>query len=276
MVKLYKGIYAAYYCCCMICLLGPIFAGISEFEKGRVLYGILLCLLAFASFLIVGVLFEVLATRKYNKLVNTYTASCDVEAFIRTCEALSPVSRMKAKRTRNLFLLNLADAYLTHGEPDRAEAVLASVMLDAANTKPWNQALFVLYYDAFTRMALMRSQFDAAYDALTKEKAFLDSEGFGAHKASYYDYYSKRKYQLAIATDGATDGAEQYFTELYDRGGVTLTRVSAKYDLGCVYTLQGRTDDARAAYTYAAEHGGNTYPAALARAALNKMVQSAM
>jgi len=159
--------------------------------------------------------------------------------------------------TVNTAILNLSTAYIIGGNKDAGAQVLSKIT-DFSNNYIGAAQAFTYHNNYFTYYIHSSDTLNAANALTQMEQALQNPKLKNEDKLNFFNLYTEKQCLLKMVY-GEYDGAEQIFDLSYQRGQSTLAKVSAKYILGIILLRYGRTEDAKGAFEYVAEHGGTTY-----------------
>lgn len=262
MLKLYKGVFAAY----MITALVGVIAMCAVLQGKGTASAILLILLAFAWLFVCIVVFTAIANTKFGKIRVLFN-------HCRISESLAKYSALYAKckdYSYNAMLIAyyICSCCLALGKPDEAQKYLDKYELTFLPAS--KSALRSLWNSAKTELCLQRGDLDGAEKALAEqEKALLLGTFSSNLRLAYMHELDMGRHYLALAR--GEDGAIEYFEHdltipIKDKAQESPIRnVKIKYSLAEAYEKLGETEKAREYYDFAAKNGGDTYFAAAAK-----------
>jgi tetratricopeptide (TPR) repeat protein len=204
--------------------------------------------------------FHIIAFRKFLK-INKFLDNCDLENFTANCEKmLKTYTKIPKgpKRGITAIMLNLSTAYLWSGNSAAAAKILLMENYFFPNNKAGTEREFI-YHNNLFRLYMQENDIPKATQALTQmEQILLTRKLTELDKHKYFNMFAEKRCMLNMA-NGNYDGCEQIFELAYEKGISTLSKVSAKYNLGKIYLHYGRTSDAKEAFEYVVSQGGSTY-----------------
>lgn len=262
MLKLYKGVFAAY----MITVIAGLIALCVVFRGTNPASSVLLILLVFVWIFVCAAVFTVIANTKFGK----------IRVLFRHCrinESLAKYSALYAKckdYSYNAILIAyyICSCCLALGKPDEAQKYLDKY--DLTFLPASKSALRSLWNSAKTELCLQRGDLDGAEKALAEQEKALLLGTFGSSlRLAYMRELDMGKHYLALARgeDGATEYFEHELTvPIKDKSQESPLRdVKIKYSLAVAYEKLGETEKAREYFDFAAKNGGDTYFAAAAK-----------
>ena len=262
MLKLYKGIFAAY----MITVIAGLIALCVVFRGTNPASSVLLIFLVFVWIFVCAAVFTAIANTKFGK----------IRLLFRHCrinESLAKYSALYAKckdYSYNAILIAyyICSCCLALGKPDEAQKYLDKY--DLTFLPASKSALRSLWNSAKTELCLQRGDLDGAEKALAEQEKALLLGTFGSSlRLAYMRELDMGKHYLALAR--GEDGAIEYFEHeltvpIKDKSQESPLRdVKIKYSLAVAYEKLGETEKAREYYDFAAKNGGDTYFAAAAK-----------
>ncbi len=262
MLKLYKGVFAAY----MITVIAGLIALCVVFRGTNPASSVLLIFLVFVWIFICAAVFTAIANTKFGK----------IRVLFRHCrinESLAKYSALYAKckdYSYNAILIAyyICSCCLALGKPDEAQKYLDKY--DLTFLPASKSALRSLWNSAKTELCLQRGDLDGAEKALAEQEKALLLGTFGSSlRLAYMRELDMGKHYLALARgeDGATEYFEHELTvPIKDKSQESpLHDVKIKYSLAVAYEKLGETEKAREYFDFAAKNGGDTYFAAAAK-----------
>ena len=262
MLKLYKGVFAAY----MITVIAGLIALCVVFRGTNPASSVLLIFLVFVWIFVCAAVFTAIANTKFGK----------IRVLFRHCrinESLAKYSALYAKckdYSYNAILIAyyICSCCLALGKPDEAQKYLDKY--DLTFLPASKSALRSLWNSAKTELCLQRGDLDGAEKALAEQEKALLLGTFGSSlRLAYMRELDMGKHSLALARgeDGATEYFEHELTvPIKDKSQESPLRdVKIKYSLAVAYEKLGETEKAREYFDFAAKNGGDTYFAAAAK-----------
>lgn len=262
MLKLYKGVFAAY----MITVIAGLIALCVVFRGTNPASSVLLIFLVFVWIFVCAAVFTAIANTKFGK----------IRLLFRHCrinESLAKYSALYAKckdYSYNAILIAyyICSCCLALGKPDEAQKYLDKYDLTFLPVS--KSALRSLWNSAKTELCLQRGDLDGAEKALAEQEKALLLGTFGSSlRLAYMRELDMGKHYLALARgeDGATEYFEHELTvPIKDKSQESPLRdVKIKYSLAVAYEKLGETEKAREYFDFAAKNGGDTYFAAAAK-----------
>ena len=262
MLKLYKGVFAAY----MITVIAGLIALCVVFRGTNPAASVLLIFLVFVWIFVCAAVFTAIANTKFGK----------IRVLFRHCrinESLAKYSALYAKckdYSYNAILIAyyICSCCLALGKPDEAQKYLDKY--DLTFLPASKSALRSLWNSAKTELCLQRGDLDGAEKALAEQEKALLLGTFGSSlRLAYMRELDMGKHYLALARgeDGATEYFEHELTvPIKDKSQESPLRdVKIKYSLAVAYEKLGETEKAREYFDFAAKNGGDTYFAAAAK-----------
>ncbi len=262
MLKLYKGVFAAY----MITVIAGLIALCVVFRGTNPASSVLLIFLVFVWIFVCAAVFTAIANTKFGK----------IRVLFRHCrinESLAKYSALYAKckdYSYNAILIAyyICSCCLALGKPDEAQKYLDKY--DLTFLPASKSALRSLWNSAKTELCLQRGDLDGAEKALAEQEKALLLGTFGSSlRLAYMRELDMGKHYLALAR--GEDGAIEYFEHeltvpIKDKSQESPLRdVKIKYSLAVAYEKLGETEKAREYFDFAAKNGGDTYFAAAAK-----------
>lgn len=262
MLKLYKGVFAAY----MITVIAGLIALCVVFRGTNPASSVLLIFLVFVWIFVCAAVFTAIANTKFGK----------IRLLFRHCrinESLAKYSALYAKckdYSYNAILIAyyICSCCLALGKPDEAQKYLDKY--DLTFLPASKSALRSLWNSAKTELCLQRGDLDGAEKALAEQEKALLLGTFGSSlRLAYMRELDMGKHYLALAR--GEDGAIEYFEHeltvpIKDKSQESPLRdVKIKYSLAVAYEKLGETEKAREYFDFAAKNGGDTYFAAAAK-----------
>lgn len=262
MLKLYKGVFAAY----MITVIAGLIALCVVFRGTNPASSVLLIFLVFVWIFVCAAVFTAIANTKFGK----------IRVLFRHCrinESLAKYSALYAKckdYSYNAILIAyyICSCCLALGKPDEAQKYLDKY--DLTFLPASKSAFRSLWNSAKTELCLQRGDLDGAEKALAEQEKALLLGTFGSSlRLAYMRELDMGKHYLALARgeDGATEYFEHELTvPIKDKSQESPLRdVKIKYSLAVAYEKLGETEKAREYFDFVAKNGGDTYFAAAAK-----------
>ena len=262
MLKLYKGVFAAY----MITVIAGLITLCVVFRGTNPASSVLLIFLVFVWIFVCAAVFTAIANTKFGK----------IRVLFRHCrinESLAKYSALYAKckdYSYNAILIAyyICSCCLALGKPDEAQKYLDKY--DLTFLPASKSAFRSLWNSAKTELCLQRGDLDGAEKALAEQEKALLLGTFGSSlRLAYMRELDMGKHYLALARgeDGATEYFEHELTvPIKDKSQESPLRdVKIKYLLAVAYEKLGETEKAREYFDFAAKNGGDTYFAAAAK-----------
>lgn len=262
MLKLYKGVFAAY----MITVIAGLIALCVVFRGTNPASSVLLIFLVFVWIFVCAAVFTAIANTKFGK----------IRVLFRHCrinESLAKYSALYAKckdYSYNAILIAyyICSCCLALGKPDEAQKYLDKY--DLTFLPASKSALRSLWNSAKTELCLQRGDLDGAEKALAEQEKALLLGTFGSSlRLAYMRELDMGKHYLALAR--GEDGAIEYFEHeltvpIKDKSQESPLRdVKIKYSLAVAYEKLGETEKAREYFDFAEKNGGDTCFAAAAK-----------
>lgn len=226
--------------------------------------------LAFLWIFAWAVIFNLAATKKYNKIVALMNEECKIREYIeKSNQILTRCHRNK--KTKNLLLLNLAAGYLNIGNAEFARQTFGCLLPFRDTARETFEKL--VYLNNLTTYHLLQNDSenaDLAFQAFQTE--MKNPKLQKASKALLEDLYANKFFEINM-TKGDFDGAEQHYKLLAEKNQHRLSSVYANYMLGKACLHNGKTEKAKQAFSFAAENGGDSRYTALAREELSHLPQ---
>lgn len=262
MLKLYKGVFAAY----MITVIAGLIALCVVFRGTNPASSMLLIFLVFVWIFVCAAVFTAIANTKFGK----------IRVLFRHCrinESLAKYSALYAKckdYSYNAILIAyyICSCCLALGKPDEAQKYLDKY--DLTFLPASKSAFRSLWNSAKTELCLQRGDLDGAEKALAEQEKALLLGTFGSSlRLAYMRELDMGKHYLTLARgeDGATEYFEHELTvPIKDKSQESPLRdVKIKYSLAVAYEKLGETEKAREYFDFVAKNGGDTYFAAAAK-----------
>lgn len=262
MLKLYKGVFAAY----MITVIAGLIALCVVFRGTNPASSVLLIFLVFVWIFVCAAVFTAIANTKFGK----------IRVLFRHCrinESLAKYSALYAKckdYSYNAILIAyyICSCCLALGKPDEAQKYLDKY--DLTFLPASKSAFRSLWNSAKTELCLQRGDLDGAEKALAEQEKALLLGTFGSSlRLAYMRELDMGKHYLALAR--GEDGAIEYFEHeltvpIKDKSQESPLRdVKIKHSLAVAYEKLGETEKACEYFDFAAKNGGDTYFAAAAK-----------
>jgi len=242
---------------------------------------VLSIILIFIWILVSMIIAEKNANKKVKKITDILFNECNPERAIIVIN--KTISAKNPGQYRDYFLLLLSIAHLYIGNISKARETLDKIynpdQIDSAgNSKmyihkslvtdktPLNTDSFpntkvgsdnrVFYYSIRIDYFLQTDDLGSATKALNLMKNALNNKFIKANNDPYYFFYIENQYKINIA-NGDFDGAEMFFSILFDKKSSNIGKVLTKFQLGKIYLHYNKLDDAIAAFRYVIENGKN-------------------
>lgn len=239
---------------------------------GFALFGIFgqkpwLILLALVWIFVMAIVFSVVAQKKYNKIVSLMNDECRCNDYVEQTNAI--LSRCKNKKNRNLLLINLSAGYLNLGNTEFARQVFGC--LEPFADTPRGAYEKAVYLNNLFLYHLLLKDIENAGLVLAEFKKTIDGGKIPKlHQDRLFDCYADRVMDLRME-QGDFDGAEAYFALAIEKKRCRMATVSAKYNLAKCYLHAGKTEQAKQAFLFVAENGGDSLDAAAAKKKLAEL-----
>ena len=232
---------------CLVVLVCTIFVVISTYPIKYISLGLLCIMLN-------GVIFEMIARKRVKKIDQILLDDCDVKNYIAAYEILSQKRTSKAIKIH--ILLCLAAGHLNSGNSAEVLRVLSTIKAFPKNIQ---RAVYEFqYHTLYCSYYLQVNDVQAAEQSLAQMEETLQKHKWNKLKqAQCWAIYSEKQCLIRMAS-GNYEGSEQVFDLAYRRGESTLQKVIAKYILAEIYLHDGKTAEAKEAFTYVAQYGGST------------------
>ncbi|MCL2486541.1 MAG: hypothetical protein FWE86_02945 [Oscillospiraceae bacterium] len=269
MFKLFKSTTAM---CFVGILLGVLLVAFLEWEPLVFIVWILACLW----------LPNRVANKKLDKIIDIMQMECNLQKYIEIYERFLRKWFWRVgfyKKIELFLLLNLSYGYLGIGDKEKAWDVLSKIMTfpdTRWGTKKspdprWGAEGKVVYNNNLAAYYLRVNDTENAAKALEGMKAALENKNLScANRDKYFITYCDKQFSLNMV-NGNYDGCEQFFNLVFEWGKTTLGKTAAKYNLGKIYLHYDRPEEAKAAFQYAADNGGDSRFAVGAKEFLNDM-----
>ena len=210
---------------------------------------------------LISFIFNVLASKKHNKIVQLLNTECDPVKYL---NAYYPLTQKNVgKKIKNFVLLNLSAGYISVGDFTQAKNVLASIDLKKAN--PMNNIMFHLH---LTSLNINEGNIAQAGKALDYVSNLISTTKI---PQTQIDLLNKTRnlYTARIRIEnGYFDEVEQTLLGIIATSESMNETVSARYALAKLYIKQNRTDEAIKEMRFVAENGNTLAIAQKARAFL--------
>lgn len=206
-------------------------------------------------------IFNLLASKKHNKIIQILQDECDPVKYLNTYYPLT--QKRVGKKLKSLLLLNLASGYISVGDYAQAKNVLASI--DLKNSKPMNNIMFHLH---LTSLNINEGNIAQAGKALDYVSNLISTTKI---PQTQIDLLNKTRnlYAARIRIEnGYFDEVEQTLLGIIATSESMNETVSARYALAKLYIKQNRTDEAIKEMRFVAENGNTLAIAQKARAFL--------
>ena len=258
MLRIFRSVFALYILAAAIGFVGFVASGttvVNDVEYGLGL-GNFECILIFLIWIISVTIVLVTVSRKKLLKINELMFDCKANEYVAAYEKLlkNPVS----KKMRVFINLSLATGYIFLGDTKRLKQALDRIDIEFLERTRSGIGSAVGYYNHYILYYLLIGDTANAEDCLDRMKrAYISLNIAPLSKASYDDSYMNKRIRINIAK-GEFDGAETHYKLLLETEKQKATKVVINYTLGKVYTHYGRTAEAKAAFSYCVEHGGDT------------------
>ena len=222
------------------------------------LISLLLILAVWIAFILNQIIFNRLASEKYNKIVSILNAECDPIKYLNVYFPLT--QKNIGYKLRPVVLLNLTAGYLAAGDFGQARKVLSGI-----DTNQCNASHRIFYHCHWASMFIGEGNFAEAEKALNFVSQLVASTKL---KPAQLEMINNIRNLYAVRLNiekGCFEGAEQIVTEIYNSDYALYYKVSAQYTLAQLYIKQNRTDKAVEAMKYVAEKGNTLNIAQKAR-----------
>jgi hypothetical protein len=257
MLRIFKSVFALYILAAVIGLVGFVVSGTTvvndvEYGFGLSIFEGLVLFFIWIIFVII-ILYRIVGKKlaKINKLLD----DCKVSECVSAYEKLS--KNPAGEKGRMFIHLSLSTGYIYLGDTERLKQSLDKVLPNVLKSRRSIDGL-VEYYNNYILYYLSIDDIESAEECLQKMKAAYDNPRVSQfRKVSYDNNYMNKRIRINIEK-GEFDGAEAYYKLLLETKKKKIEKVAIHYSLGEVYTHYGRTDEAKAAFSYCVEHGGDT------------------
>ena len=209
------------------------------------------------------------ARMQWNKLNNILLIDCDPPRFI---NQVLPLGK-KQNPSNNIYYevcISLSSAYLAAGHYNDMKVLLDSVYLANFQVGHRAQVNKIQYWSDLFSYYLDSSNLDECQSLLEQmEQTLWKIRGKDKQHCLYLFNTNKSLYNMEL---GNYDGAESLLNEIFDSAQNEFERVNTKNTLGGLYQHFGKTQKAREAFTYVAEHGNELAVVFKAREYLKSLV----
>ena len=219
-------------------------------------------ILLFITYLIeiylVTFIFNFLASKKHNKIIQILQDECDPVKYLNVYYPLT--QKRVGKKLKSLLLLNLASGYISVGDYAQAKNVLASI--DLKNSKPMNNIMFHLH---LTSLNINEGNIAQAGKALDYVSNLISTTKI---PQTQIDLLNKTRnlYTARIRIEnGYFEDVEQILLGLVASADCMYQKISVKYTLANFYIKQNRLNEAIREMTFVAENGNTLFIAQKAR-----------
>ena len=248
MLKLYKDLNLAYFLTAfaggIAILLPPIWHDEPFLPQA---------LLSFVWILLCGVVFELLAAKRLNKLIELLN-NCHTQAFLDAYDKL----HSKQTRTQTLLALNRSAGLLNIGRPRQALAQLQTVSTSFPSNAAGAEMAGVYYNNLLMAHLCLRDIPQAQRDLTQLQQVLNNPRLKPQHRETLLTHYRDKELVLDLV-QGRYDGAEQYLTSTLADEKILLRQVSCRYWLARLYAQQGRTVEAEKELYFVRDNGGDTW-----------------
>jgi len=203
---------------------------------------------------------------RFRKDIKPLHMQCDPDAYLqRMGRRLDKALRWSlSEKEIALLRLNIGAGLNAAGRYSESLAAMGFVNVFRFKKGRENRVFrFVYHHNHFADFIEMKMM-TQAQDALLWLNDCANAEKPGKTQNMMGRRY-RQDYHLFEMECGRYDGAEEVFTDMFGNAKNTYERVMAMMTLAQIHEHFGRSDQARAAYEYVAEHGNHLYVAALAR-----------
>jgi len=246
-MKIFKSIFVLYILASVFGVVGLSVLsglGLSHFES----------FVIFAIWIFAVVIILSIIIKKKLEKINQLSYDCKVNEYMNAYRKLTPFG----KRERAFVTLSLSTGYVYLGDMDNLKWTLDDVNIEFLKRMRKGIGSVVCYYNNYVLYYLSVGDIANAEACLERMKEAYDSPTVNhLNKATYDEAYITKRIFINMAK-GDFDGAEMHFKLSLETAKQTIAKVAATYFLGEVYTHYGRLDEAREAFAYCAEHGGDT------------------
>ena len=206
-------------------------------------------------------IFNLLAGKKHNKIIQILQNECDPIKYLNTYYPLT--QKKVSKNLKTFLLLNLSAGYISVGDYAQAKNVLSSI--DLKKSKPMNNIMFHLH---LTSLNINEGNIAQAGKALDYVSNLISTTKI---PQTQIDLLNKTRnlYAARIRIEnGYFADVEQILLGLVASADCMYQKVSVKYTLANLYIKQNRTDEAIKEMRFVAENGNTLAIAQKARAFL--------
>ncbi len=203
-------------------------------------------------------IFNLLAGKKHNKIIQILQNECDPIKYL---NIYYPLTQKKvSKNLKTFLLLNLSAGYISVGDYAQAKNVLSSI--DLKKSKPMNNIMFHLH---LTSLNINEGNIEQAEKAIDYASNLISTTKISSAQIETLNRI-RNLYVARIKTEnGYFDGVEQTLLGLIATSESMNETVSAKYALAKLYIKQNRTDEAIKEMSFVAENGNTLFIAQKAR-----------
>ena len=217
-----------------------------------------LIILGMVFALILAIIIELIAQKRFNNLNKIRETNCNIAEFYNGLTELLP--KCKNPKLLNVLNMNIAVAFIDMGRYQDAFNILMGInpqSLGKGFTGAQGRA--VLFNNlAFTYIGL--GDLESAEKLLVEMKKAIDDpklKNMDKIKNQLFDLYTSKKIIIQIEK-GNFEGAEQIFLMLLEKAECNMWQVYASYYLARVYLNGGDTEKAKKYLDFVMQYGGDT------------------
>lgn len=231
-------------------------------EQDTIITNLLLIIYAVLLFFI-ALIFEKTAAKKHDKILFKLTEQCDPYDFLNSYIGFAKINMPPVTKTG--ILVNLATGYINADDYIQAKAVLA----DARKFSKKNPINLISCHLTQVSVSYHDNDISTAQQSLAAAKAIIDTSYLTKSvKNQLLNNYNIYAAELNIYNN-CLDGTESLLLDSFQNAQTMLNRVCIQFCLYELYTKQNRTEEARQALIYVAEHGNKLAIAKEARQLLS-------
>lgn len=259
----------------IVCLLLSLAYGIpwAVVHALRGEYGEAVVLPVFAT-LLLCIFADILAARKYDRLVRRiYTEQCDGEAFAREYAKID-ANRCKAPAQQAVLLTNGAIAAYERGDDQGAFLIAEEALLRIDGKKgipPVTAAAVYLNCGAYAIPLGKLAQAEEMLGRISALRETLKPNQPIVWLKTVEDYEERLSYDIRYRNGDCGDELLSYFLKNAESAEQNSTRLSYRYELGCLYLLRGEYDGARREFECVIRDGNTLRVTRMAREKLAEM-----
>lgn len=251
MFKLFKDLYISY--CIVALTLGISLAVVGVFSEK-----FSLVILGIISPLIVAIVFEIIAQKRFKKINQIREVNCNIAQYYEELNKL----RVKCKDKKLLSGIehNIAVAFLDLGRYSDALSCLLGINFANFGKGILGIQNQITYFNNLALAYIELGDFEKAEQALNNMRTNIENPKISTkaeQKSLFYDFYNSKKMIMQIKK-GDFEGAEQFFLSMLNKATLNIQQVCNSYSLAYIYMNTDHPEKAERYIDFVMNYGGDT------------------